>query len=690
MAYNDLIQKEGIKQQFLCVMKPAREVSSWTLLASGVYYSPFDYGNVVKVTVDGTELSENTSTSLSNNEFYYDYANEVLYVKTDGSDPSSNYVIVYYEIFVGTFDGHWYRIPTDNTSRVVYYEPYIAKAPEIKITLTDSLFGYLPVQGTALMLNNAEHFFEKHIYDSSFNKKQIDIYHCLGDISGTTFKYDTNNIKKIVTGYMQNINYNESNVSILVNDKVDILNTEYRNPAKSFYNTVTFPELAPSFAGRSIRFVYGMAEKIRCINIDYLKEAPTTSDNRKWGVRDEGAKANTASGTVPASPASTNTRTYLDDATGFVVGDAVYLNKATDEYRHVTLVDYASNYIEHATLSSGACATADVVTRSTIGNVTVIQNGEEYEPMFTRDYTETVTSGVLTLQFTTSMEANLGMVTLTSNEKVYCRCYGKQNDVTLGGSPFGSDSTTYGNLTNAAVILFDLMVNRLGIPETDINTASFVTFEAEDIELGFALPQKAAKNFPLFKSIFNDIIQSCLLRIFFDSDDLWKVEVYTPLSSSTWNADNTEILKNTFRYLFKYTDIISDINIEYLYREMDDTVQTKSATSDVARYLHEIEKQRTYSSFLLDSTVAQTLADRYSYIFGDRQGQANINVKTRFFPSEINDTFEITREKLPGYEYIEGTDRTRLLSVIALNKSLENIKITLDDEKGANDNSGSW
>jgi hypothetical protein len=181
VAYSDLLEVENTPSQFLCVITPRRRETGFSVYSGSVYRKSFTYGYVSSVEVDGTELTSNTSTSLSAGEYYYDYENSYLYVRlSDSSNPDDSYCVVFYELYLATFDEHWYRDPLDDTTETVYFEPLIQKSPQIKLTTDDVFFGYMPSLTSSIKLSNAEHTLERHIYDSSFNRASIKIWNVLG------------------------------------------------------------------------------------------------------------------------------------------------------------------------------------------------------------------------------------------------------------------------------------------------------------------------------------------------------------------------------------------------------------------------------------------------------------------------------------------------------------------------------
>ncbi len=682
MTYANNVQEEAITNEFLIVITPARKVTSWTSVTGNIYSNNFTLGYVSSVEIDGVAQTLVTSSTVGSGEYYWDNTNQLLYINS--AAPSGDFIVVFYELYFGTKGAHFPRIPTSakSTTNVdVYFDPVVIKSPAFDATLSDSLVGYLPSKTSSLTIGNPDHNFEIHLYESSFNQKQIKVYHWLGDL-------ETANMKKLIDGKMENVSYKSETVSIKILDRIDVFNQEYRNTNNSFYAIADFASVDPAFVGRSIRYVYGRADSCILVNLDYNVDAPTTSNNRIWAVR-EGA-VNTYTGTVPASPASTTTKTYVDDATGLSIGDLVWIDKASDEYALITNVDYTSNFIEHAALSVAASA-ADTVKRGTLGNLYVKQGDVRYKLFFNRDYTESVSNNVVTITLNASAESNTGCSTLSGLETLDGRIYGEQNDVTKGGSPFGSDSTSYNSLTNPAVILFDLL-KQAGIAESEIDLDSFDTLSTQisGDEIGFSLPKTINEDFPTYKNILTDIFQSNLVQLFINNDGKWEVDYLKVLPSADVTIDNTEILSASVKYDIKYNDLISDIVINYNYREVFDNYLTSKVTSNNAKYLHQINKQKTFNSLLIDSASAGTLATRLADIYGERQGYINFTCKNRFFNNYISDIIDVSLEKHVGFSYTEGTENTRSYEILDISKSSNTIKIKATDNKGIENNAGDF
>ena len=694
MAYASLLEEETVTSNYLAVLKPRRRVTGFTLFSGSVYVADFDfYGEVTRCWEDDLELSLGTSSSLSADQFYYDFAEKKLYVRLNPSaDPDLINIIAEFEIYCGTIDAHFYRDPTDDTTRVVYFEPIINKSPVFKKSSTDSLSGFNPVQTSSISLINAEHIFEKCLYDSSFVNASIDVYHWLDDL-------EVANIKRVLNGYMQNVSIDRSIITIKVFDGIDILSNEYRHSIGSnFYDSTTFPTLNPQYIGKPIRKVYGFVDGFIPVNSEYVDESPINTDNRTWIVTSGQDGLSDVTKTVIASPSSTTTRTYLNSVTGLQVGDTVWFDKATDDYGIIEAV--GANYIDHSAIGVAA-TTGELVKRAFVPRVTIVQNDVEYVALYKRDYTVSnllpgETSGFI---FDINLETNLSMPeALNANDQVFCRVYGRVNDITLGGPAYGADDSRTLSMMHPAQVVLDFLKNSLGFSDSEIDSTSF-TDALTDISsgIGFAIPSSNSdSSFPKYRDILGDILKCCFAKLIVNNDGKWALSVRKPLGSVTKTIADDEIIFNSIRFDFEFDEIFSEIIVQYAKEESSfaslnqETYAQVVATSDTAKYLHKVSKSKTETSLWAFVDEAEEMATRLSYVFGDRSGTASIQTKNRFFDTELGDNIEIERTSVPGFEYDGENLYNRELLTIEIEKSKQTITIKLDDQKGIEDNAGGW
>ena len=346
-------------------------------------------------------------------------------------------------------------------------------------------------------------------------------------------------------------------------------------------------------------------------------------------------------------------------------------------------------------------ASGDAIKRSFVGNITIVQDNVQYYPLYGRDYDSSLalSGGTTGFTFDSALESNLSMPnTLSPNDKVYCRVYGRKVDTTIGGSPFGTDDSNTRNMTSPILILYDLL-KRSGVTESEIDTATFQTLESANTEaISFGIPRDSSSvSFPTVKSIIVDIMKTSLIRMFINNSNKWTISLLEPIASTSKTIGDDEIGSESFNYSFNYTDVVSEVTVEYGYREVSDdlsqigSVSSKvTASSDTATYLHGISKLLNYQSLHFRSSDASVLANRLAYIFGDRDGVLNIQSTKRFFDNLLNDKVTIERKKMPGFNYDGETLNSRDFAITEFQKDLNSVRLVLNDQKGIEDNSGSW
>jgi hypothetical protein len=87
------------------------------------------------------------------------------------------------------------------------------------------------------------------------------------------------------------------------------------------------------------------------VNIDYVNNNPTTSDNREWVCVGE-QTGNAEVSSVVVVGANTTTTTQVTSAVGFVAGDTIWLDTTIDKYATIESVNYGTNVITHTSIAS--------------------------------------------------------------------------------------------------------------------------------------------------------------------------------------------------------------------------------------------------------------------------------------------------------------------------------------------------
>lgn len=710
MSYSENLPKERAKQNYWAVMTSRRLASGFTLTSGFIYKVDWPYGRVSLVEEDDTELTLGSSaTALASGEFFYDRLAKELFVRsTDDSDPDTKeHITVTFQIFVADTARHGFVDPTDSSSGNVFYEPLISEVPELKSRLSDTLFGFLPVESSSIIVGDPSEtkLFQRTLFDGSYNKAQILIYQSLGNDLD-----DTTNFKLVFDGLMSNGTYTLNKVRFTLFDRTDELDNEFRQVGESFYKTATFPNLDSFSSGNSIFYAYGVINGVIPTNIDFVDSTTATvTDNRIWSVI--GEQVNLAEINEPVTTGSTTTTTILIGVSlGIRIGDRCFFDRAsgTDDFAKITNVTEGggNTTLTHKDLTGtgGAMTSGDTVKRSFVGALDVFQDGVKYELQFNRDYVSStgLAGGTAGFTLTDDFEAeHPGLTLFTGIDTIAARIYGPKNGVTISGhGALGSNDTESNNLTNPVVILYDLLRNKLGLPESKIDTQSFIDEEPNVTDAyGRTIPATATGKFDTFKDLVLDISKTSFLRLFLNNDQKWEVGRITDAAATpSKTIRNDEVILKSFRYTFNYKEIASDITVRYAAREVaDDPVNIGSSTlgvvstSNLAKRLHKVNKEVTFETSHFKEADAQAAADRYKFIFGDRLGVISLKVKNRFFDSLINDTIRVSLARLPFDAAFDiDVERSRDTVVQSINKSSQGVTIELSDIKGISDNPGSF
>lgn len=705
MTYETNLEREDLAGELLVIMKPRRDMdsASWSVVSGTIYKQSFSLGIVSGVTSDGVALTEAASSALSTDEFFYDYPNSKLYIDV-GANPNTVTIVSAYEIYLASDSINWHRVPTDDTTATVSFESILTNPPKIEFNLTDRAFGFMPTFTSALGANAHDDFWEKHLYDSSFNRIPVEIYHFIGDL-------DVSNFKKLSTTTVSRVQYSDDAVVFSLKSPVSVFDTEWRNGAdgvelKSFYTLADHPFLDPSKVLTPIRKVYGRVDKFIPVSLDYEAETPTVNENRRWGCISNDGDHGNASTTVSGS-SSTTTRTFLNNADGYNVDDSFSMivtdgGGGTMNAR-ITAVDKTGSphFVDHTTIAIPG-SNGNSVARTTIGHIVIVRDGVEYFGMIGRDYFRGISpsnENLLWFEMRVNTETNMGLPSAFDprTDIMYCRVYGDDPAATFESVIVGSPSENTDNLTNGIAIVYDILKDHVGLDESVLDGDTFNSLVASITdELSFAIPERSGERWPTFKEVITDVLSSMLLKLYQDNDGKWTLAQTGPLGAATKTVLNNEISIGTLRYDFDYNDVYSDIIVTYRHREISDLNLNESqgdvvqSTSNRAKYLHNINRELKIGSLHLLEADAQIFADRLKYMFSEHRGEFSITVPKRLFDSEVDDVIEIIREKLPGFTFTKGVENSRSMTVEKISKSLDSVRLKLADQKGIEDNSGSW
>lgn len=689
MTYSTILNDQDYFEEGLLVrISPRRKVlhSAFTLFSGSVYSASFDYGPPRIVEIDGVSLTQGSSTSLSAGQWYW--ASNVLYVrKSDSNAPNSgDFIVVTYDLFMADQDYQWYRTPTDSATSLEAWSPYLKKFPQIKQTVSDVLSGFVPITVDSIELDNSEHWIERHL-DGSFYKAEVKGWHYVDS-------FTVANTTLLLEGLVESISYSQNSVSFGITDIYEVFNQEYRSgttTASDFYNITEFPNVDSSFVGKPKRSVFGYCEGVKCVNLDF-SENNTETDNQNWAIMD---RAETYSGDYGfilmndnVSSTSGNDVNFIDaDYTRhFQVGDRIYFVNGFSYVgeRFVTAVN-ASSITCNASMAGWTNVAGDYLYRGQIPRIRIEQNDTIYTARWLKHYEIDFSTDVIYANFLSGYSANLGMSPIKNSDQVFADVYG----ITYSSN----NDSLYNVMVNPISILQYLFVEGIGIDSGDLS-ANWATLKSSITErLSFTVPKNVNDDYPTFKDLIGEICLSSRLRIFKNNDNEWDIKQIEAIGTPVDTATDEDLIDGTFSADFSYADTLSDVFVEFnrkerglLAGENDEEYETVSAQSETAKFLHKVEKQKTFKTLHLEEADAQSAANFLRNYFGQRKGTYKARLAKRFLDSLIADEVTISRDKMPSFDYLEGVLRSKDLVITEINKSPNSINLIFDDQQGIEDN----
>ena len=720
MTWSTENAKDVVEKNMFIVMRPRRRATSWTLSSGSVYYNDFSYGYVTSVSVNGTALTLDTSSSCAAGKYYFDSTLNRLYVRKSDSTAiaGSDWVVVVFELYISTKATSWYRNPTDNTSLEVYWHGIITDTPTITRSISDNIFGYSPVQNTSVSCFYEKEYLQEIIYDSSFSLAEVVIYHNAGSLS-------TGNIQKIFTGVLGDYRFDDNKIDFQILDKSYRLDTLLDNSASDSYHSIlgASPNTDPTFSGGPIRTIYGMKSGVRPIDIDYYAAADV-SVNRKWSMMTDAWGTNILSPTVTATTTTTKTVSVADAIKmkrAYDAGFQYIVSGAGWEPALISSINTGTGVITHS-----VCGAADstfylrpITQRLTSlfsAHLILLQNGYSivYAPTGAAGPNVIFTDGTDHLYFTIRDETTVSSIVITTINPadgdyfVMDKVLGADIAPTISGS-------TFGHSWNPVTILYHFIKDRLGFAESEIDTAQFSSLASSvDWLCGFnTIEDENQEDHPTYLDVITKLCTTALVYSYIDEDGRFTIKAAGPAAVtpdlSITDADIIQV-----DYDFSYSDVSSvrvlGQKIEhylvggaaddapdngYPYEEaknqyeIDETVQM-----NVQNYLHQIDRERQIDTYFISHSqsglTASQYATRIAEFLGERKGRVTCYVKAGAHGLDIGDTVQITRTRQPGYAYDGQTEQSRKYIIAEITKELGGVKIVLDDQKGIEDNTGDW
>lgn len=729
MTFQEALLNPAIEKQPMVVIRARVRVTGWTAVDSFEFTAPFTRGYVTRVWLEfrndegfrRKDSADEVGLVDINGvgDFYYDHENRILKVSSFQNPDDEDYpgITVEFEIPIASYSFCGPRDPLDATSEYVEWHGGLSEVPMAQNGSSESLYGFYPLNQSGINVLNGDGALNELLYGCSFSFGLVKAYIAVDhNVEKAMFRAM---VRQVFLGYTDGLRWSDNLLQFSVTDFLRFFDRAYSNLTLRF-DSINFPNVEPhnpdslGFGQYEwyVRRVLGMKDGFRPVNIDYADSASaSTSNNRVWVTHLKDGDAGSINQVMDHAAANTNTRTYFVDTPQVNVGDWIRLNHASGvRYTEVEVVNRALKYIEHEPLTR-TVASGETIDRSFIGRVIVEDSiGQSWwlEPFvdFT-EYTDTV-DGIDILGFTMADNwensqgfTDNGGVFDPAKHKVCVRVYGTKTPLQFPDSDPVSEVVNQGGIAAAAVDILYRLVRDSGFSVNDIDKNTFENIAADSHALGIAIPpdHDQISGFPTYKDMISQVLDSMLWRMAFvegvDQVKVGLVAVGPFVAAADLDVDETQHAGLDF--VQDYGDIYWRVTLQYFRRDevqigLDDLAPVSVVAENLtARDLHFSSKVWNGEILQYDETQAQKIADRLSYALGDRRGLYKTVLDAEFISTaNLGASIALIRQQLPGFAYQHGVERERQLMVIEVQNSSRGVSITLEDQKGIQDNSGAW
>jgi hypothetical protein len=709
VSYLNNTELAVVENSTFVVLKPKRVVSGFTNYSGNTWVANFDHGYVSSVFVDGVRYNLQTTLPLSSATFFHDESAGLLYVYSTTDPDVAKYVVAKYDLYFSNEGRNFYRDPLDFTSTQVPYEGLLSADPNWSQQSSEILFGFFPLTSSSLRITNTSNYLTRHLYDSSWYLADCAVYHMLGEELEA-------NVRCVFRGYLNGFNLANSEVNFNLDTYFRAFEKEYLT--QKYFNIVDFPNVDPAaiITGSEwpIRKVYGRYPGLAPVNIQF--GAASTVNNRYWVTQQGQTFKASINRLIDTGGTNNATNTTLTNADGIMPGDMLRINHSVGSSYSVlvTGIDYTTKIVTHAAIGARTVTVGDSVDRSFIARVRIRdRNGAYYDLYPVTHWNEDVTfnnnsSGFVLVNDFEAAVSGFPSPFDPAQDEISCDVYGETFIQTykVAATPVTTVNQRGGNLNNIAAIIYNLLREVDAVENIVIDETSFAAaVTGRNNLIGYTIPKlKDQHKYPTYREIFADLIRTGLMRLQinnFNSDTGIGLSILEPVAG-TADKTITPYEFYDFRNSVNYDDVYSSVRVIYDQKDVNTTLTVVDGQQpnisyvtdeiNVAKYLHGISRRLEIDCYIVEPLTGEieNYADRILFAVSDRRSQTKVSGRSNLLPAELGETYQVDRESLPGYSFIEGTNQTRKYMITESEKSTGEVVITLEDQKGIEDNSGSW
>lgn len=240
------------------------------------------------------------------------------------------------------------------------------------------------------------------------------------------------------------------------------------------------------------------------------------------------------------------------------------------------------------------------------------------------------------------------------------------------------DGVSTGNLVKTAPSAVKTLLQDAGLTDL-INDESFDY--AENLipeEIGFAIPSTFNDTkTPIYRDVINKINGSVFGILLQDRDFKYSYDLLRPVvdASATLLGEsdilNVTVTSTNKNMIYKAISMYNFKEYDYVVKEA--SFQTTSRVSNIARYIQNTLKEKTFESYLTNEAHSRRLAQRWSFLLEYSANEITIDTKLQAIDLQINDIVAIEHRKL--FNRFGGTSSKRYIAVEKIAKSATGVTI---------------
>lgn len=255
MSYSNFANKSRSEKVVLAIAEAVHQVKLFELHAGSVYKRVVEHF-VKAVKVNGVELTEVFTSSLSAGQFYFDAKAKTVYVRcSDNANPKTHQVALVYKFF---FSNGPHVLPHDlSTGEPVMFEPRIINIGSLGQQLDDQNTGIVLESSSTITMENSDGFWDE-IFDTLIWENQAISFYSWSPSIPVIESH------KLFEGLIESKDFSISQVLFKVKDFVFKLKNAVNLPEYSQADG----KLSPSHLGKPKRRIYGQVKQIQCVGID--------------------------------------------------------------------------------------------------------------------------------------------------------------------------------------------------------------------------------------------------------------------------------------------------------------------------------------------------------------------------------------------------------------------------------------